>query len=337
MFCRNCGSELEEDAIFCTKCGKKIKPEELTIIDKQPIYSIDNAKEKEESPVNNQVDSEKNNELPIEQQIAEEPPIEDVRSKIENQKIQTKEGLKQNQKKLKNIRSKISIILCSLILLMFCLVILIPFLLSIAAGQTPLIFAAKNGNSVLTIFLITFGANVNKGTEYSTPLMEAAEYGHCYIAELLIKNGADVNFINAFGFSPLSCAVEGSGRRNRWGGEKKDRGGDDYIVELLIKAGADVNLKNGNTCTPLMEAAYSGLYSVAKLLITNGADVNARTYSDGKTSLIKASKYGYCDIAELLIENGADLNVMDDEGKTALDYSSTEEMTTLLKKHGAKY
>lgn len=175
MFCINCGSKLDEDAIFCTKCGKKIKPEELTIIDKESIYSVDNTKEKEESPVNNQVDSEKNNELPIEQQITEGNPIEDVQSKIENQKIQTKEGLKQNQKKLKNIRSKIAIILCSLILLMFCLVILIPFLLSIAAGQTPLIFAAKNGNSVLTIFLITFGANVNKGTEYTTPLMEAAE------------------------------------------------------------------------------------------------------------------------------------------------------------------
>ena len=309
MFCKNCGNKLDNDAIFCTKCGKKI----ASAGNVGNFISIDG---------NADINTKNNDQVFLNKSFSN---------------IETKEGFKQNRTKLKNIRRKIAIILCSLILLMFCLVILIPFLLSIAAGQTPLIFAAKNGNSVLTIFLITFGANVNKGTEYSTPLMEAAEYGHCYIAELLIKNGADVNFINAFGFSPLSCAVEGSGRRNRWSGEKKDRGGDDYIVELLIKAGADVNLKNGNTCTPLMEAAQYGLCYIANLLIKNGADVNARTYSNGKTPLMKASEYGYCDIAELLIENGADLNVRDEEGKTALGLASDEEMIELLKKHGGKY
>ena len=58
-----------------------------------------------------------------------------------------------------------------------------------------------------------------------------------------------------------------------------------------------------------MYASNNGHAEVVKLLITNGADVNATGVGEKKmTSLIYASKNGHAEVAELLITNGADVN-----------------------------
>lgn len=130
----------------------------------------------------------------------------------------------------------------------------------------------------------------------------------------------------------------------------------DYIekIELLIDYGADVNRKvymyhytpeehlgekyhesiggnDGCGKTPLMIACNSGNYSVVKVLIENGADVNATDFC-GESALIYATKvsgYRVSDevrvrIAKLLLENGADKSV---EGKytgTALEVAESQ-------------
>jgi len=76
---------------------------------------------------------------------------------------------------------------------------------------------------------------------------------------------------------------------------------------------------------------------IVELLITKGADVNAKAY--GGTPLHLAAIRGHKEIAELLIDNGADLNAQDVASRTPLDvvieYKQTE-TADLLRKHGGK-
>ncbi|OAD22390.1 ankyrin repeat domain-containing protein, partial [Candidatus Thiomargarita nelsonii] len=47
-------------------------------------------------------------------------------------------------------------------------------------------------------------------------------------------------------------------------------------VKELLKKGANVNTKDVNNMTPLHKVAFTGNVKIARLLIKNGADVNAR-------------------------------------------------------------
>jgi len=99
---------------------------------------------------------------------------------------------------------------------------------------------------------------------------------------------------------------------NLWGNTalmEASSNGHTEIVKLLIEQGADVNAQPKlNGITALMLASSNGHTEIAKLLIKAGADVNAQ--SKHGTALIKAWQEGYTEIAKLLIEEGADVNVM---------------------------
>ena len=72
-------------------------------------------------------------------------------------------------------------------------------------------------------------------------------------------------------------------------------------------------------CTALHFSAEKGHVDVAKVLLRNGADVNAVQVVK-RTALHLASENGHVDVAKLLIQNGADVNAVDDDEKTALHY-----------------
>jgi ankyrin repeat protein len=93
---------------------------------------------------------------------------------------------------------------------------------------------------------------------------------------------------------------------------------DVIAVKLFIAAGMDVNTNIGNGFTVLMYAAENGYLEIAKLLIENGADINAHEDEDidapidndtsGETALIKAVLENNLKMVKLLVENGADVN-----------------------------
>jgi FOG: Ankyrin repeat len=77
---------------------------------------------------------------------------------------------------------------------------------------------------------------------------------------------------------------------------------------------------------------------IAKLLLDNGANVNAADLS-GNTSLIKASLCRHENIVRLLLQRGADVNVVNNDGKAALDIAQERgyhNIVRLLHQHGAQ-
>ena len=104
------------------------------------------------------------------------------------------------------------------------------------------------------------------------------------------------------------------------------------MVELLISNGANVNAKNDDGWTPLHDAATK---EVAELLIAKGADVEAKD-KDNWTPLHKAAFGGHKEIVELLISEGADVNAKGEDGWTPLNITHDPETTDFLRKQGGK-
>ena len=124
----------------------------------------------------------------------------------------------------------------------------------------------------------------------TTALMLAADGGHLDIVNALIKAGADINAKDQYGWTALIWA----------GGASNPE-----IIEALVRAGADVNY--GTTyggLTALEQAARSGSEENVRLLLKNGADVNAHHGS----ALRRAVGGGYAGCVEILLQAGADVN-----------------------------
>jgi ankyrin repeat protein len=125
--------------------------------------------------------------------------------------------------------------------------------------------------------------------------------------------------------------------------------GNIEAVKQHLAAGADVNAKVKFGWAPLHIATMFGHKEIAELLISSGADMNAKDNNDGWIPLHYAAQKGHKEIAELLISKGADVNAKNKNGHTPLDttqetYSfdspevkaARKEITDLLRKHGGK-
>ena len=110
--------------------------------------------------------------------------------------------------------------------------------------------------------------------------------------------------------------------------------GNYKISEYLIGHGADVNM-NDTTASVLFYAAGSGNYKIVELLIRNNAAVKGQ-YGDG--ALIESIFCKYNKIAKLLIDNGASINAKSIDNFTALMtaiYVENIEMINYLISKGA--
>lgn len=217
----------------------------------------------------------------------------------------------------------------------------------------------------ITFLLLQYGADVNvKTKEGQSPLMISTKRNNASIVKAFLDKGVDVN------------ARDNDGRTALFEAVNLDRIGSKIIVQMLLDAGAGVEDKdndantilsnaigkdvdilgmilsrgaNPNTATscgrfPLMIAANYGYNQAAKLLIENGAQVNAIAEGDdvcrgyrGDSALRLAAENGHIDVVQTLINNRADVNARDHDGKTALTLSTKRghaEIAELLKNAG---
>lgn len=112
------------------------------------------------------------------------------------------------------------------------------------------------------------------------------------------------------------------------------------VVDFLIKRGADVNFAQADTGetalhSALCKAGRPYFLFVLKLLVENGADVNARTIpgretggfmrdvrTKGETPLHRAAAYGDEAMLEYLLKKGADREARDANGDSPISWAS---------------
>jgi ankyrin repeat protein len=132
--------------------------------------------------------------------------------------------------------------------------------------RSPLVSAARNGDSEIGKLLIEAGADIAfhaQGDE--TPLMAAAANGHLGFVKYLVANGAEVN-----------KKLEGDGTALLLA----SREGHLETVRYLISIGAEVDAQVSGDGTPLIVSVQSGHYEVAKILLEKGADPNLASPGD---------------------------------------------------------
>lgn len=146
-------------------------------------------------------------------------------------------------------------------------------------------------------------------------LIEYLREGDVTSVNSMLDKGIDVNASLKDGMTALMFAAGNIGNF--------------YLVDLLIKKGANVNAQANNGMTALIAAIGARDIVSAKILIRNGADINAK--DEAGTALMYASTLGYVHFVKMLLENGAaqDSNSL----SKAIDYAKLmghTEIVTLL-------
>jgi uncharacterized protein len=243
-----------------------------------------------------------------------------------------------------------------------------------AGGLTPLLYAAREGCTLCTQYLIEAGADIEKtDPDGITPLVMANLNAKWDSAKLLLEAGANPDKWDIYGRSPLYTAVDYNtlphgGRTDRLSADLTtsfeivklilDKGGNPNLQLKLFPPyralgadrGADGLLKTG--ATSLFRAARGGDAPVVKLLIEKGALLDLPN-EDDVTPLIVAAGYRASaidtrgrfrseqeafEVARLLLEAGANVNAAESFGQTAIFGAATQGWNTivqLLADHGA--
>jgi uncharacterized protein len=174
------------------------------------------------------------------------------------------------------------------------LLIVLPVMRGQAAGDPPLVTAAKNDDLAAVRGLLTKRVNVNEpARDGSTALLWSAYNGNLEMARALVAAGVAVNTPNHYGITPLLQA---------------SRTGDAALVGMLIKAGADVAAAHPDGETPLMAASRTGRLDAVKLLIEAGANANVADAYQQETPLMWAASEGHLAVVNELLKAGADPN-----------------------------
>ena len=156
---------------------------------------------------------------------------------------------------------------------------------------------------------------------------QAASFnGLAKILALLLHNRADVNSRGGTYGTALIAACCNVGK------------GEEAIgtVKVLITNGADVNYVGEHYGSALYEAAFRGHYGVVRLLIEARADANTCN-SPRKAPLVATcrGKENDMETAKLLLKNGADINASENLAVVMASMFGTKEMVTFFVGNGA--
>lgn len=192
------------------------------------------------------------------------------------------------------------------------------------ANSTPLMIASSYGHYDIAKALIDNGSLVNlRAGDGFNALMEAVRTGNIEIAKLLIEHNSDINIKNKDGKNMIMIACEK---------------GNEEMFNLLIENNADINEKSSWGASALIYASEKGNINIMQYLIDNGIDVNGKADDNGDTPLLWAvTGENPYEASKLLIENGANVNATNDSGvaPATILAASTPKVVKLLKDNGA--
>lgn len=124
--------------------------------------------------------------------------------------------------------------------------------------------ACSKGNLEIVKLLIENGANPNQETSLGqTPFLYSVQTNNLDLIKYLTPRTNDINKTISTGYNAICLAI--------------DAYVDYNVIEHLVTLGIDVNNIGAGKWTPLLSSIAKERYDIAKLLITNGADVNAKT------------------------------------------------------------
>jgi ankyrin repeat protein len=164
----------------------------------------------------------------------------------------------------------------------------------------------------------------------------AAKYsGRNEIATLLLERGVELDVFAACIAGARERVVELIGREPELVKAYSHDGwtplhlacffGHPSVAETLISQGAEVNARsrNSNQNAPLHAAAAGRNRETVRILLEHGAEVNARQ-EGGWTALHAASQNGDAEMVRLLIAAGADVQIRAANQQNALDLALTK-------------
>ena len=132
-----------------------------------------------------------------------------------------------------------------------------------------------------------------RNADGSTPLQWAVHAGDVAEAKRLLRAGADASLANNYGATPMSLAAEV---------------GNTDMLKVLLEVGANADSPDPDGQTALLAVARTGNVAAAQLLLDHGATVDAREKWGGQTALMWASARRHPEMMRLLISKGADVN-----------------------------
>jgi ankyrin len=179
--------------------------------------------------------------------------------------------------------------------------------------------AAQRGHTAILALLLARGGDPNaRDDKLVTPLHGAANKA---VAQLLVDKGAEVNVVDQANKSPLFRAVQAEKKDVAEFLESRGAAHDVYTLAALgrdeslrkyLKTAALPEVGQVPWHSPLHLAALYDQVGAARVLIENGADVNAAESPDatltGVTPLHLAARRGHTEMVAFLLDRGANLN-----------------------------
>jgi hypothetical protein len=132
-----------------------------------------------------------------------------------------------------------------------------------------------------------------RNADGSTPLQWAVYNGEVAEVKRLLRAGADVSIANNYGATPMGLAAEV---------------GNPDMIAVLLEAGAHAESPDPDGMTALQMVARTGNVRAAQILLDSGATVDAREKWGGQTALMWASARRHPAMMQLLVSKGADVN-----------------------------
>lgn len=210
----------------------------------------------------------------------------------------------------------------------------------ITTSQTPLHVAATSGNLAICKLLISRGADVNASSQGRTPLLCAARYCHPEVIEFLLKSKANPQARTSDGLTAIMTLLNDFKRTDGYAQRKNPPSEKDALaaIKMLLAAGVDPSTGATFWGTPLaLAAGKPGCVEIVRVLLDGGAKVNESEM--GFTPLHAAVFAGDVETVKLLVSHGANVNARNQIKQTPLTKAKERKSVEIQKyliEHGAK-